>query len=126
MPMRDAAWLLLMAYVPTGTARRCPIILTRTPYSVRPYEPDSFPHSPDNQRRAYFHAGYILALEDGRGRYMSEGQYVHVRPYLPVKHGPPDIDGATDTHETVRGLVPHAAPNNRRGGCRGDSSPGFY
>src|SRR5260370_28751553 len=111
MPMRDAAWLLLMAYVPTGTARRCPIILTRTPYSVRPYEPDSFPHSPDNQRRAYFHAGYIVPFGDVRGRYMSEGQYVNVRPYVPGKHHPHDIHEPTGTYDTGQRLVHHPHPN---------------
>src|SRR5260370_23887972 len=126
MPMRDAAWLLLMAYVPTGTARRCPIILTRTPYSVRPYEPDSFPHSPDNQRRAYFHAGYIVALEDARGRYMSQGQYVNVRPYRPVKHGPHDIDETTDTYDTGEWLLQPRHPHN--GPVRDKRHPvsGFY
>src|SRR5216683_2923400 len=126
IPMRDGARLFLIAYVPNDTAQRYPIILTRTPYSVRPYEPDSFPHSPDNQRRAYFHAGYIVAFEDVRGRYMSEGQYVNVRPYVPVKHGPQDIDETTDTYDTVEWLIQHVHPNNGRVGISGISYPGFY
>src|SRR5260370_9758596 len=56
IPMRDGARLFLIAYVPNDTAQRYPIILTRTPYSARPYEPASFPHSPDNHRRAHFHS----------------------------------------------------------------------
>src|SRR5260370_34416846 len=97
IPMRDGVRLFLIAYVPNDTAQRYPIILTRTPYSVRPYEPDSFPHSPDNQRRAYFHAGYIVAFEAGRGPHISEGPYVNVRPSVPVKPGPPDTADTTET-----------------------------
>ncbi len=126
IPMRDGVRLFLIAYVPKDTTQRYPIILTRTPYSVRPYEPDSFPHSPGNQRRAYFHAGYIVAYEDVRGRYMSEGQFVNVRPYIPVKHGPQDIDETTDTYDTVEWLIQHVQPNNGRVGISGISYPGFY
>jgi putative CocE/NonD family hydrolase len=126
IPMRDGVRLFLIAYVPKDTTQRYPIILTRTPYSVRPYEPDSFPHSPGNQHRAYFHAGYIVAFEDVRGRYMSEGQYVNVRPYVPVKHGAQDIDETTDTYDTVEWLMQHVQPNNGRVGISGISYPGFY
>lgn len=124
--VRDGVKLFAIVYVPQDTTQRYPIILTRTPYSVAPYEPDSFPPDVGNQRRAYFHAGYIVAYEDVRGRYMSEGEYVNVRPYLPVKRSGRDVDETTDTYDTVDWLIKNVRRNNGRVGISGISYPGFY
>ncbi len=126
IPMRDGVKLFAVVYVPKDTTRKHPIIMTRTPYSVAPYEPDSFPRFVGNQRRAYFHAGYIVVYEDVRGRYMSEGQYVNVRPYVAKKSGKQDIDETTDTYDTVDWLIKNIRGNNGRVGISGISYPGFY
>lgn len=126
IPMRDGVRLFAVVYVPKDTGERHPIILTRTPYGVAPYEADSFPPQLGHQRRAYAQAGYILAYEDVRGRYMSEGEYVNVRPVLGAKRSSQDIDETTDTYDTVEWLIRNVPGHNGRVGISGISYPGFY
>lgn len=124
--MRDGVKLFTSVYVPKDKSKSYPIILKRTPYSVRPYGLDNYLDHPDNQRKRYFQEGYILAYQDVRGRYMSEGTYVNVRPYLPRKQNQRQIDETTDTYDTVDWLVKHIPGNNGRVGISGISYPGFY
>jgi putative CocE/NonD family hydrolase len=126
IPMRDGVKLFTAIYVPKDTTETHPIIITRTPYSVAPYGPDAFPPFVGNQRSAYFHENYIVVYQDVRGRYMSEGTYVNVRPYVETKRGTQDIDETTDTYDTVDWLVKHVPGNNGRVGISGISYPGFY
>jgi hypothetical protein len=126
IPMRDGVRLFTVVYVPKDKTRSCPIMLRRTPYSVAPYGIDAYLEKPDNQRRRYFQEGYIIAYQDVRGRMMSEGEFVNVRPYLPVKRTPQDIDETTDTFDTVDWLVKNVPGNNGRVGISGVSYPGFY
>ena len=69
--------------------------------------------------------GFIFAYQDVRGRYMSEGEWMEVRPHRPTK-GPKDTDESTDTYDTIDWLVKHIANNNGRVGMWGISYPGFY
>jgi uncharacterized protein len=124
--MRDGVSLFTSVYVPKDKRRKYPILLTRTPYSVAPYGPDNYIIEPGKQRTRYFHEGYIIVYQDVRGRYMSEGEFVDVRPYIPVKNGPLDIDETTDTYDTVDWLVKNVPQNNGRVGISGISYPGFY
>jgi len=124
--MRDGINLFTSVYVPKGKGRKYPIILMRTPYSVAPYGADNYVEDPGMQRTRYFHEGYIMAFQDVRGRFMSEGEYVNVRPYLPVKQSRHDIDETTDTYDTVDWLIKNIPQNNGRVGISGISYPGFY
>jgi uncharacterized protein len=126
IPMRDGVKLFTAAYVPKDKRQKHPILMMRTPYSVAPYGTDNYIDSPDNQRMRYFHGDYIIIYQDVRGRYMSEGDYVNVRPYIPVKQGNRDIDETTDTYDTVDWLVKNVPLNNGRVGISGISYPGFY
>jgi putative CocE/NonD family hydrolase len=126
IPMRDGTRLFTVVYVPKDKGQKYPIILTRTPYSVAPYGLDNYIDEPGKQRTRYFQERYIVAYQDVRGRYMSEGEYVNVRPYLPVKKSKADIDETTDTYDTVDWMVKHVPMNNGRVGISGISYPGFY
>jgi uncharacterized protein len=126
IPMRDGIKLFTSVYVPKQKRQKSPIILMRTPYSVAPYGSSSYIDEPGLQRTAYFHENYIVAYQDVRGRYMSEGEYVDVRPYLPAKQGSRDIDETTDTYDTVDWLIKNVPANNGRVGISGISYPGFY
>jgi putative CocE/NonD family hydrolase len=64
--------------------------------------------------------------QDVRGRYMSEGDFVNVRPYKPAKRANQDIDETTDTYDTVDWLVDNLEQNNGRVGISGISYPGFF
>jgi hypothetical protein len=126
IPMRDGVKLFTSIYVPKDTARLHPVILMRTPYSVAPYGPDRFSVFLGNQHRALAREGYIIVRQDVRGRYLSEGEFVNVRPYLTTRRSPRDIDETTDTYDTVDWLLQNVPGNNGRVGISGTSYPGFY
>ena len=126
VPMRDGVRLFTSVYVPKDKSRTYPIILRRTPYSAAPYGLDKYPDRPDRQRQRYFQEGYIVVFQDVRGRWMSEGEFADVRPYIPSKRGPQDIDETTDAYDTIDWLVKNVPGNNGRVGVSGISYPGFY
>ncbi len=113
--MRDGVKLFTSIYVPKDTSKKYPIMLHRTPYSVAPYGPDLYKDalgpSPlfQNER-------FIFVYQDVRGRLMSEGEYVNMRPHNPRKAGAKDIDESTDTYDTIDWLVKNVANNNGRVG----------
>ncbi len=126
IPMRDGVRLFTSVYVPKDKSQKYPMLLRRTPYSAAPYGLDNYLEKPDLQRRRYFQEGYIVITQDVRGRYMSEGEYVNVRPYLTVKKSKKEIDETTDTYDTIDWLLKNIPSNNGRVGISGISYPGFY
>ncbi|MBK6931769.1 MAG: CocE/NonD family hydrolase [Saprospirales bacterium] len=124
IPMRDGVRLFTSIYTPKDQSRSHPILLKRTPYSCSPYGIDDYVTSFQNMHLA--RSGYIFVNQDVRGRYMSEGAFVDVRPYLAVRRSSRDTDEATDTYDTVEWLLRYAAGNNGRVGVYGISYPGFY
>ncbi len=125
IPMRDGAELFTAIYTPRDAAAPFPILLRRTPYSCRPYGPDAFPPML-GPGELFTGAGYGFAIQDVRGAYMSQGEFVDMRPHKPVKRGPGDVDESTDAWDTIDWLVKNVAGNNGRVGMWGISYPGFY
>jgi putative CocE/NonD family hydrolase len=128
--MRDGARLFTSVYVPddASPANRYPIVLQRTPYSVSPYGASAYPArlGPD---RFMMREKYIFAFQGVRGRYMSEGEFVEARPFLPdaIKiHDRKAVDEASDTYDTIEWLLKNVAGNNGRVGQWGISYAGFY
>jgi hypothetical protein len=124
IPVRDGKKLFTAVYVPKDEAKRYPILLTRTPYSVRPYGVDQY-KSDLGPSPLFGKAGYIFAYQDVRGCWMSEGTFVNMRPHNPAKKEK-DIDESSDTWDTIDFLVKHVPNNNGRVGQWGISYPGFY
>ena len=124
IPMRDGVKLFACIYEPKDKKQKYPIMFDRTPYSVGPYGPDAYKNflGPDE---LFPREGYIFVYQDVRGRYMSEGVYEDVRPYIPNKKGN-QIDETTDTYDTVDWLIKNVPNNNGRVGVYGISYPGFY
>jgi len=125
IPMRDGKRLFTAVYVPKDQGARYPILMTRTPYSVRPYGADQY-NSDLGPSSDFAKEGYIFVYQDVRGRWMSEGEFVNMRPHLDVKSGPADIDESTDTFDTIEWLVHHVPNHNGKVGLWGISYPGFY
>lgn len=124
--MRDGRKLFTAIYIPKDTTEKHPILMRRTPYSAAPYGVNNFPESFWNSYyRLYMRENYIMVVQDVRGRYMSEGEFVDVRPFNPSKTGT-QIDEASDTWDTVDWLVKNLPHNNGRVGAFGISYPGFY
>lgn len=125
VPMRDGVRLHTAVYAPKDDAEAAPILLLRTPYSVRPYGTDAYP-DPGHSASDFAREGFILVYQDVRGRNGSDGEFVHVRPHRPRKQGPADIDESTDAWDTIDWLVKNVPGHNGRVGMYGISYPGFY
>ena len=130
IPMRDSVKLHAIILVPKG-ARNAPILLTRTPYNAK--ELTSHAQSPhlgpilqgyDNAVDVIIEGGYIRVVEDVRGKYGSEGDYVMNRP-LSGPQNPTPVDHATDTYDTIDWLVKNIPESNGKVGILGISYDGF-
>lgn len=126
IPMRDGIKLFTSIYIPKDTTEKHPILMTRTPYSCRPYGADKWRNFYTGYLRYYLREGYIMVTQDVRGRWMSEGQFVDVRPFNKDKKTNTDIDEASDTYDAIDWLVKNLPANNGRVGVFGISYPGFY
>ncbi len=84
--MRDGVRLFTSIYVPKDTLQKSPIILNRTPYSVSPYGASATRNSMVPSMLAV-REGYIFAYQDVRGRFMSEGEFINVRPVQAGEEG---------------------------------------
>lgn len=124
IPMRDGKQLFTAIYTPKDNKRTYPILLKRTPYSCSPYGEKAFVTNFQNMHLA--RSGYIWVFQDVRGRYMSQGDFVDVRPFNPDKQAPQDIDEASDTYDAADWLIKNTPNNNGRIGVYGVSYPGFY
>ncbi len=129
-PMRDGKRLFTAVYVPkTGAFEKdagpYPFLMNRTPYSVGPYGEDQYPAhlGPSDE---FEKSGYIFVYQDVRGRWMSEGEFVEMRPHIEDKKGPKDVDDASDTYDTIEFLLKNVPNNNGKVGISGISYPGFY
>lgn len=125
IPMRDGKRLFTAVYVPKDDSQSYPILLKRTPYSAKPYGADQYPENL-GPSPLFGKEGYIFVYQDVRGRWMSEGEFVHMRPHRTKKQGKQDIDESTDTWDTVDWLVKNVKGNNGKVGIAGISYPGFY
>ena len=126
VPVRDGTRLFTAVYVPkdAGPDKLYPILLTRTPYSAAPYGVDQFP---DRLRPgAHLSAtGYIFAVQDVRGQWMSEGKFENMRPHNPAK-ADKEFDESSDTWDSIDWLLKHVPHHNGKVGQTGVSYPGFY
>jgi uncharacterized protein len=130
IPMRDGVKLHTVILVPKG-ARRAPILLTRTPYDadaltthVRSAHLGPNLEGYDNATDVIVEGGYIRVVQDIRGKYGSEGDYVMNRP-LRGPLNPTAVDHATDTYDTIDWLVKNVPETNGRVGILGISYDGF-
>ncbi|MBA2250282.1 MAG: CocE/NonD family hydrolase [Chitinophagaceae bacterium] len=126
IPMRDGVKLFTAIYIPKDKQEQHPILMTRTPYSCAPYGESNFAPVWRRYQMAYIKENYILVLQDVRGRYMSEGEFVDVRPFNPNKKTSRDIDEASDTYDAIDWMVKNIPGNNGKVGVLGTSYPGFY
>ena len=125
IPMRDGVRLFTSVYVPKDSSRPYPFLMDRTPYSVSPYGIDNYKTSL-GPSESFERAGYVFVYQDVRGRYMSEGTFVEMRPHIDRKTSNADVDDSTDTYDTIEWLLKNVPNNNGRVGIWGISYPGFF
>ena len=123
--MRDGVKLFTSIYTPQDTSQKYPIMLLRTPYSVAPYGPTVF-RTQLGPSPLFQKEGFIFVYQDVRGRNMSEGDFMWMKPYKPNKTSAKDTDEATDTYDTIEWLLKNIPNNNGRVGMWGISYPGHY
>src|SRR5262249_11032757 len=96
--MRDGKKLFTSIYVPKDDSEKWPIMFDRTPYSVAPYGIDNYRTSLGPSEK-FAKEKFIFVYQDVRGRNMSEGEFVNMTPHIDNKHGPKDVDEASDTYD---------------------------
>ncbi|HVZ77382.1 MAG TPA: CocE/NonD family hydrolase [Gemmatimonadaceae bacterium] len=130
IPMRDGVRLHTVILVPRG-AHRAPILLTRTPYDATALTthlqsahlgPSLYGY--DNAVDVILGGGYIRVIQDVRGKYGSEGDFVMNRPLVGPLN-PTNVDESTDTYDTIDWLVKHVPETNGKVGTLGISYDGF-
>lgn len=123
--MRDGIKLFTTVYSPKDTSQSYPILMSRTPYSCRPYGEDKF-KSKLGPSNFLMKDRYIFVYQDVRGRWMSEGLYDNMRPIIPNKTSDKDIDESSDTYDSIEWLLENVKNHNGKVGLWGISYPGFY
>jgi putative CocE/NonD family hydrolase len=116
IPTRDGVRLYTQVYVPTAAREALPILLLRTPYGTGQLS---------SARLAALLPeltadGYIIVLQDIRGRFKSEGEFVMLRQPRDPKDKKA-IDESTDTYDTIDWLLKNVPNNNGRVGMAGTS-----
>ncbi len=139
IPMRDGVRLYTAIYEPKSSTSAMPIMLSRTPYSLKPYgfeagespslEPQAYSKGIRSDLRNYAADGYVIVMQNVRGTFLSEGSFENIRPHSSGKAGGKIgrsiVDEATDTYDTVEWLLANTR-NNGNVGVKGTSYPGFY
>lgn len=120
--MRDSVSLYTSVYEPIGATDR-PVLIVRTPYSCAPYG-SGWKGDLTEYMQEFLKNDYIIVFQDVRGRYMSEGEYLNIRPYIRQKASN-EIDEASDTYDTIEWILQNT-DNNGSVGVTGMSYPGFY
>jgi len=123
--MRDGVRLFTAVYIPKDSSQRYPFLINRTPYGVSPYGVEHYPKhlGPSTE---FDRAGYIFVFQDVRGRYLSEGKFVEMRPHVEDKKSREDVDESSDLYDTIEWLLKSVPNHNGNAGIWGVSYAGFF
>jgi uncharacterized protein len=119
IPMRDGIQLHAQVFRPQHATGPLPILLQRSPYG---YPPDKWKKLFESEFRELAQDGFIIVLEDIRGRFGSQGEFVMLRPKAT---GPKGIDESTDAYDSIDWLIKHLPGNNGAAGVFGVSYMGW-
>lgn len=133
--MRDGVKLNTVIIVPKTVGgklvSRAPILLTRTPYNANELTSHSesshlgsILQGYDNATDVIVEGGYIRVIQDVRGKYESEGDYVMNRPLHGVLN-PTPVDDSTDAWDTIEWLSKNIPESNGKVGIIGISYDGY-
>ena len=126
IPMRDGVKLYTIVYSPKDTVKKYPLLLCRTPYSISPYGSDMGFSFRRGLSPAFLREEYIFVFQDVRGRFMSEGVFRHMTPFIENKKSNNNIDESSDAYDTIDWLVKNLQHHTKRAGMWGISYPGYY
>lgn len=127
VPMRDGVKLYTVCLLPVDFPHAVPILIQRTPYGadVRLKEDstiavDLLPAYYRNMAKE----GYIIAFQDMRGKFKSEGTFEMTRPLYHLQN-PAMTDESTDAADAINWLVKNLPNNNGKAGIFGISYLGY-
>ena len=125
IPMRDGIKLFTVVYIPKDQTKKYGILLNRTCYNASTYADYKTHGHPSN---FLVKDKYILAFQDVRGRYMSEGVFDNMTPNIAGndRKNKMAIDESSDTWDTIDWMIKNLKSNNGNVGMFGISYPGFY
>ena len=133
VPMRDGVKLNTVILIPKAVtpATKAGILLTRTPYNAAQLTTNSLSahlgsvlYGYDNATDVIIQGGYIRVVQDIRGKYGSEGDYIMNRPFRGPLN-PTPVDHANDTYDTIDWLIKNVPESNGKVGILGISYDGF-
>jgi putative CocE/NonD family hydrolase len=124
--MRDGIKLYTVVYTPTDVSKQYPILFNRTPYNVAPYDAEMGFSFRRGLSPAFLREGYIFVFQDVRGKFMSEGTFHHMTPFINDKTSKTDVDEGSDAYDTIDWLIKNLNNHNGRVGMWGISYPGYY
>jgi len=119
IPMRDGVKLHTVVFTPRDRPAPLPILFVRTPYGVPADE-----RAATSSYEFLIEDGYILAFQDIRGRFKSEGIFVMQRPPR-NRQDRSAIDESTDAYDSIAWMTKNVTGNNSRVGMLGVSYPGW-
>ncbi len=114
--MRDGVRLYTQIFTLNQSAERLPFLLIRTPYGTGQLDSARFTASLPELSAD----GYIFVMQDIRGRFRSEGQFIMLRQPRDPKDKQA-IDESTDAYDTIEWLLKNVPNNNGRAGMAGTS-----
>ncbi len=123
VPMRDGVRLYTVVYTPNDLEGTWPVMLLRTPYGSGPYGASDY-RTRLGPSEHFAREKFVFVYQDVRGKRMSEGTFVNMRPQL--ADGENGVDESTDTWDTIEWIIDELPRTNGRVGMWGISYPGFY
>ena len=121
IPARDGVKLHTLIFAPKGATEKLPFLIERSPYG---FDNGRAERTLETRYKQLADEGFIFVLQDIRGRYQSEGQFVMQRP-VRDRSNPNSIDEGTDTFDTIDWLLKNVPDNNGRAGLVGISYGGW-
>ena len=118
---RDGVKLHTLIFAPKGASSKLPFLIERSPYG---FDNGRAERTLQTRYKELADEGFIFVLQDIRGRYQSEGQFVMTRP-VRDRSNPQSIDEGTDTYDTIDWLLKNVSNNNGRAGMLGISYGGW-
>lgn len=127
VPMRDGARLFTQVYVPKNSSEKYPFLYDRTPYNVSPKGERKIDYKDTlGSHFGFTEEGFIFVRQDVRGKFLSEGEFVHVRPVISDTGDSTFVDESTDTYDTIEWLLKSIPNHNGKVDIYGCSYGGFY
>jgi uncharacterized protein len=121
IPARDGVKLHTLIFVPKNAPGKLPFLIERSPYG---FDNGRAERTLATRYKELADEGFIFVLQDIRGRYQSEGEFVMQRPVRDSSR-PNSIDEGSDTYDTIDWLLKNVPDNNGRAGLVGISYGGW-